>query len=205
MMHSLPLVYCPEGVAPPAWLADPVVPMAVTAGPSDTGPGKAYGGALDPSAPGDWRHAKAGWWVRLCGHRPQHFQRSLPHPRIREWRAISGDPGDTWLVPVILKPTDAGVYAIATDQRWGDDGWGEPAELSELIRRLLAIQSAAPLGLSPEEEEALIATTAAMGLGLGMHLDLHLLAVTGWLTDTLAARIIQAMAGLPVEGSCPLP
>jgi hypothetical protein len=194
-----PLFYLPPSVQPPACCPHRVrFGTSRNAGPDgvDTpegrvgGSGHTLGGSFRH---GDWRKSPAGWWL-LCGegHQPQHLVRMPAHPAIRRWRSVDGViPGQRWRVPVLLT-LDQGDLIDATDRRWTADGWQAADDLRPLLEPLLAVGCGILLDPDPTARNAAMVRLAVGLLAVGHWIDADLLATTGWLSESLVLRVVNA-------------
>lgn len=206
-LSPTPLIYCPTGVTRPACCASRAAisllpgkgPDAVTElvdGQEQTtgGGGQMYGGAgYDPLTREHWRQTRAGWWVLLRNHKPQDLIRLQPHPRVRQWVSVPGARSEhQWQVPVLFDLSD-GRITSALDGIWDGEQWtgGELAPLqSQLLALINGVHQDADLDVS-----AAVRDLAIAGLAVGHHVDLDLLVVAGWLSESLCLATINAMAG----------
>lgn len=189
-----PLAYVEPGAAIPKWLPRGSPPFGLLAGKGpDSGGGNCYGG---PFRDGDWKRHQSGWWLLIEGHRPQHTLKACAHPRVLKWHTVEGaDREDAWQVPELIHPTGKG-WQSSLDRVWSDHGWREPSDLEGLSDRLLAISSDAPLAATAEERDKAIAMLVIDALSVGHHFDAELASMTGWITESVQARVIMAMAGM---------
>lgn len=206
MLTATPLIYCPVGIERPACCAHraPIDllrgkgPDAVTTVEHGQevitgGGGKIYGSGYDPSTREKWRKTRAGWWVLLLNHKPQDLIRIQRHPRVRTWVTVPGaHVGHEWQVPVLLELSETGITS-ALDGIWDGERY-TAGDLEALQQELLALIRGIDQG-SEIDLAAEVRRLAALGLGLGQHVDLDLLAVAGWLSESLALATISAMAG----------
>lgn len=206
MLTATPLIYCPVGIDRPACCAHraPIAqlrgkgPDAVATIVGDQqvitgGGGNMYGGGGYVADSKGWKKTPAGWWVQLLNHRPQDLIRLQRHPRVRTWATVPGAHiGHEWQVPVLLEVSDTSVTS-ALDGLWDGERY-TGGDLEPLQQELLALISGVDQG-SPVDIAAEVRRMAAQGLGLGQHVDLDLLAVAGWLSESLALATVSAMAG----------
>lgn len=204
-MTPYPLIYCPAGVARPAAVCASPHQVGTLAGkgpdahldadgkPIDRG-GTCHGGTLQPGL--RWLKTPAGWWLGLHPqHQPQHLRRVALHPRIMRWTWVEGaEPGHRWQVPVILTTNDAGDTVLALDRVWrGEaDGWQAGDDLTAIAERCLAVANGVALADSEDERNAAIRTLAIDLLTLGHWANGDLLAATGWFSELVMVRIVQA-------------
>lgn len=207
MLTALPLIYCPADMKkPPAcWPARSRIETVSGVGPdavSTTHPdgsvtvtgggGGCYGGAFVPGATG-WKKTRGGWWIQLLNHRPQDLIRVQRHPRVRQWATIQGvRPDHQWQVPVLLDRS-GGVLTSALDGVWDGDRWSG-GELEPLQQELLALIQGVDQG-NPVDLAAEVRRIARIGLGIGHHVDDDLLAVSGWLGESMHLAVVACMAG----------
>jgi hypothetical protein len=206
MLTPTPLIYCPIGIPRPA-CCPPRAPIAALKGKgpdavttvidgqehTEGGGGTTYGGGYDPATKGAWRKTRAGWYVLLLNHRPQDLIRVQRHPRVREWVTIPGvRPDHQWQVPVLLDLSD-GQVTSALDGIWDGERW-TGGELEPLQQALLALVNGIEQS-SPVDLSAAVRDLAVQGLALGQHVDIDLLAVAGWFSESLCLATISAMAG----------
>lgn len=205
-LSPTPLIYCPVGIPRPACCPHraPVSllpgkgPDAVTTlvdGQEETtgGGGMIYGGSYDPLTRDGWRKTRAGWWVLLRNHKPQDLIRLQPHPRVRQWVTVQGARSDhQWQVPVLFD-LSGGRIDSALDGIWDGEQWtaGELAPLqSQLLALINGVEQATPVDLS-----AALRDLAVQGLAVGHFVDLDLMVVGGWLSESLCLTTVNVMAG----------
>lgn len=196
-MSPIPVVYCPEGISPPAWAGPGALPF-IGQGPWGGPGGKIHGGAFSV---GDWRQSRAGWWVLTTGALPQLLVRTPAHPRVRHWVCVEGSvEGHAWLIPQLLRPNGK-TYESALDRTWAPEGWQDPADLSALSGRLLALAHDRDAnGPSPDLSREIVQLVADL-LAVGQRVDLPLLECCGWITESLMGAAILAAVGLPLDQS----
>jgi hypothetical protein len=207
VLTAAPLIYCPVGVERPACCAHrhPIGllpkkgPDAVTTtvnGQEETtgGGGNIYGATgYDPALRSKWRKTRAGWWALLTNQKPQDLIRMQRHPRVRTWSVVPGaHAGHEWQVPVLFEMSDSGITS-ALDGLWDGERY-TGGDLEPLQQELLALINGIDQG-SPVDIAAEVRRLAAAGLGLGQYVDLDLLALAGWLSESLALSTVIVMAG----------
>jgi hypothetical protein len=162
-LQPYPSIYCPPGQAPPACCPHLGGMQLAVPGP-DGLMGMLYGaGGFEV---GDWRKTAAGWWVRLCGHLPQHLARLQAHPRVPRWAVVEGAEEDHWWRVPILLSHQGKTFGSALDRLWDGGQWAPPADLEPLQRQVLAIVGHVPLADTPEERPADAAAMYALVEGL---------------------------------------
>jgi hypothetical protein len=187
---ALPLCFCPDGVARPAWTRNEPVARLATAGG-----GVCYHGGWKP---GDWKAGKDGWHVLIEGHRPQHLIRAEQHPRIPTLIPVQGLAEDhVWAVPVLIRPLmrtkSAELYEPAVDRIWRGGDLQMPEDLGDLVHELLQWAAGAP---TEEDGERRLIRIAARGVSLTHHVNLELIDLAGWMSLAAAVRIVRGMCGL---------
>lgn len=211
MLTATPLIYCPKEVKRPACVPQGRAPIAlydgkgpdavttVVDGKEQTvgGGGTIYGSGYDPATRATWKRTRAGWWVQLLNHRPQDLIRIQRHPRVRQWITIPGvRPDHQWQVPVLLEIANGQVNS-ALDGIWDGERW-TGGELEPLQQELLALVNGVEQS-SPVDLAVAVRELAVKGLMLGQFVDLDLLAVAGWLSESLCLATVTAMAGRVIE------
>lgn len=191
-----PLCYVEQGAPLPAWLPRSAPPFGLLHGKGPDGNGgTCYNG---PYRDGDWRRHRSGWWLLAEGHRPQHMLRPVPHPRVVKWHSVQGATAeDFWQVPELIHPATGGGWASSLDRVWSDGGWRDPDDLESIASMLLAVSSDAPIAKTADERNASIARMVVAAFALGHYFDIELADMTGWLTESVQARAVMAMAGMP--------
>lgn len=204
MLTPYPLIYTPKGMLKPACCAHPA-PVGLYDGhgadaviaPDGTrsgGGGLCWGGPFDPTL--NWVKTRAGWWVVLDGHLPQHTRRVVTHPRILRWTAVTGAQSDhVWRVPVLITPVveAAGtVWQSACDRLYSRDGWRDADDLADLQQPLLALAQQVRQHDSEQANNAALTDLAIALLGLGHWIDADLLETGHWLSEMMVHRILVA-------------
>lgn len=208
MLTPLPLIYCPAGVKrPPCWPLLAPVGLLPAKGPDVVrtvatdgsevitgGGGTMFGGPYVDGSPG-WRPTRGGWWVQLLNHKPQDLIRIQRHPRVRQWVTVPGvRPDHQWQVPVLLDRS-SGVLSSALDGVWDGERWSG-GDLEPLQSQLLALINGVDQG-GDTDLAAEVLRLALAGLAVGHHTDADgdLIAVAGWLSESMQLAILNAMAG----------
>jgi len=211
VLTPTPLIYCPVDIKRPACVPTGRAPIALLAGKGPDavtslvngqevttgGGGTIYGSGYDPTTRETWKRTRAGWWVQLLNHRPQDLIRIQRHPRVRQWITVPGvRPDHQWQVPVLLEIAD-GQVTSALDGIWDGERY-TAGELEPLQQQLLALINGVEQS-SPVDLAVAVRELAVQGLMLGQFVDLDLLAVAGWLSESLCLTTVQAMASKVVE------
>ncbi len=206
-MTPYPLIFTPPGIEKPACCPHPgfvnIVPgrgpdCTVGNEPAQATGGRCWGGIISDSPELTWLKVKAGWWLGLEGHLPQHLGRLRPHPSIRRWRIIEGAaPEHHWRIPVLIEVAGDGKdtwYVSALDGHWNGETFIDPPEFEKLQNRLLAIAYKQDLHVDQVERNRLVLDLALRLLAMGHWLDDagDVVAAAKWLPESMMSRVILA-------------
>ncbi len=215
-MTPYPLIYTPPGIDKPACCPHPgcakIMPgrgpdCTVGLEPARQVDGCCWGGILTDSPSLVWLKVKAGWWLGLEGHQPQHLSRLRTHPSIRRWRTIEGaTPEHHWRIPVLLEVTGDGKdtwYVSALDGHWNGVDFVDPPEFEELQTRLLSIAHKRDVHADLAERNRLILDLVLRLLAIGHWVDDagDLVAAAKWLSESMMQRVV--LAALDFEPKAP--
>jgi hypothetical protein len=209
VFSPFPYYYVPEGMAKPACCPYTGGAKAFPGNGPDVASGGPGGGTCygpngyKPDDGTRWALTRAGWWLGLNGHLPQHLARMQPHPRVLSWRTVQGaQPEHEWRVPVMLTNIDENGEAFlvsALDRVWTGSDWRVPDEIGALQSSVSSIATGVLLADSEEERNRRFIDTAIGLLSLGHWVDADFLAAAGWLSEKMMLRVVEAAFREPAE------